>query len=174
VAHQPTWPSAKHTEIKTFVHQEFYGTYLGTLGGHSNLYISKTMNFIFSPNSPPSHLAKSWQTNQLCHVQNPLNSKLSCTKSFMLLIWGHLEAIPTFTSQKSWISFFYKTPHQAIYLSRATPTTLAICKTHRNKNIGAPRILLYSIVDIWRLFQPSHLKNHEFHFFRKYPTKPST
>jgi len=28
--------------------------------------------------------------------------------------------------------------------------------------------------DICRTFQPSHLKNHEFHFFTKLPTKPSS
>jgi len=92
----------------------------------------------------------------------------------MVLIWGHLEAIPTFTSQKPWISFFYKTPHQAIYLSRATPTNLAMCKTHRTQNIRALRILWYSFGDICRTFQPSHIKNYEFHFFTKHSTKPST
>jgi len=27
---------------------------------------------------------------------------------------------------------------------------------------------------IWKPFQPSHVKNHEFHFFTKLPTKPSS
>jgi len=104
----------KNTELKALVHQEFYGTHLGTLGGHSNLYISKTMNFIFSQNTPPS-------------LSKP-----------------------------------------------CTPTNLAMCKTHRTQYIRAPRILCYSFGDIWRPIQPSHLKNHEFRFFTKYPTKPST
>ena len=106
--HRPTWPCAKHTELKTFMHQEFYGTHLGTFGGQSILHISNPMNFIFSQNTPPSHLLKPWHTDQLGHVQNTPNSKHSCTKKFRVLIWGHL-----------------------------------------------------------RPFQPSHLKNHEFHFFHK-------
>ena len=125
------------------MHQEFYGTHLGTLGGHSNLYISKTMNFIFSQNTPPS-LSKSCHTDQLGHMQNTPKSKHWCSKNFMVLIWGHLVAIPTFTSQKPWISFFHKTPHQAIYLSCATPTNLAMFKPHRTQNIRAPRILWFS------------------------------
>jgi len=68
----------------------------------------------FSQNSPPSHLAMPCHTAKLGHVQNPPNSKLLCTKTFMIFIWGHLEVIPTFTSQKPQILFFHKTPHQAI------------------------------------------------------------
>jgi len=116
----------------------------GAPGGHSNLYISKTMNFIFSQNTPPRHLPKPCHTDQHGHVQNTPNSKNWCTKNFNVLIWGHLEAIPNFTSQKPWISFFHKTPHQAIYISRAKSTNLAMCKTHPTQNIGAPRILWYS------------------------------
>jgi len=74
----------------TFVHQEFYGIHLGTFVDHSNLHISKTTNFIFLQNNPPSHLAMSWCTDQLGHVQNPPNLKLSCTKNFMVFIWRHL------------------------------------------------------------------------------------
>jgi len=149
VVHQPTSLGAKPSELKTFVHQEFHGIHLGTFGGLSNPHISKTTNFIFSQNSPPSHLAMPWCTDQLGHVQNlpnskhfvhqhfhvillgtfgglynphiskttnfifsqnsppshlampwctdelgqvqnPPNSKLSCTKTFMVFIWGHL------------------------------------------------------------------------------------
>jgi len=115
VVHHPTWPCAKPTELKTFVHQDFHGIHLGAFVGQSNPRISKTTNFNFSQNSPPSHLSMPWCTNQLRHVQNPPNSKLSCTKNFMVFIWGQ-----------------------------------------------------------WRPFQPSHLKNHKFHFFTKLPTKPSS
>jgi len=114
VVHRQPLPCAKPTEFKTFVHQDFHGIHLGTFGGISNHHISKTTNFIFSQNSPPSHLAMSWCTDQLGHVQNPLNSKLSCTKTFMVFIWAHLEAHPTITSQKLRISIFHKTPLQAI------------------------------------------------------------
>jgi len=92
----------------------------------------------------------------------------------MVFIWGHLEAFPTLASQKSRISFFHKTPHQAIYLCRGAPPTLAMCKTHRTENFRAPRLSWFSFGDICRPFQPSHLKNHEYHFFTKLPTKPSS
>jgi len=114
VVHRQPWPCAKPTELKTFVHQDFHGIHLGTFVGLSNPHISKITNFIFSQNSSPSHLAMPWCTANLGHVQNPPNSKLSCTKTFMVFIWGHLEAFPTLTSQKSRILFFDKTPHQAI------------------------------------------------------------
>jgi len=107
------WPCAKPSELKTFVHQQFHGIQLGTFGGLSNTHISKTTNFIFSQNSPPSNLVMPWCTDKLSHVQNPTNSKLSCTKNFMVFIWGHLEAFRTLTCQKPRISFFHKTPHQA-------------------------------------------------------------
>jgi len=114
VLHRPTWLCAKPTELKTFVHQDFHGINLGAFGEQSNPHISKITNFIFSQKSPLSHLAMPWCTSNLDHVQNPPNSKLSCTKTFMVFIWGHLEAFPTLTSQKSRISFFHKNPHQVI------------------------------------------------------------
>jgi len=114
--HHQAWPCAKPTEHKTFVHQDFHGIHLGTFVGLSNPHISKITNFIFSQKSPPSHLAMPWCGANLGHVQNPPNSKLSCTKNFILFICGHF------------------------------------C----------------------RPFQPSHLKNHEFHFFTKLPTKTSS
>jgi len=49
-----------------------------------------------------------------------------------------------------------------------------MCKSHRTQNFPAPRLSWYSFGDIFRPFQPSHLKNHEFHFFTKLPTKPSS
>jgi len=114
VVHRPPWPCAKPTELKTFVHQHFHGIHLGAFRGQSNPHISKITNFNLSQNSPPCHLAMSWCTANLGHVQNPPNSKLSCTKTFMVFIWGQLYAFPTLTSQKSQISIFHKTPHQAI------------------------------------------------------------
>jgi len=55
MVNRPTWPCAKPSELKTFVHQDFHGIHLGTFRG-----------------------------------------------------------FPTLTSQKLRISFFHKTPHQAI------------------------------------------------------------
>jgi len=52
VVHRPTWPCAKPTELKTFVHQEFHGTHLGTLVGLSNPHISKITTFIFFSKLP--------------------------------------------------------------------------------------------------------------------------
>jgi len=114
VVHRPSWPCAKPSELKTSMHQDFNGIHLGTFGGQSNHHISKTTNFNFSQNSPPGHLALPWCTDQLGHVQNLPNSKLLCTNTFMLFFWAHLEAFTTLTSQKPRISFFHKTPHQAI------------------------------------------------------------
>jgi len=114
VVHPPTWPCAKPTKLKTFVHQDFHGIHFRTFVGLPNPHISKITNFNFSQNSPPSHLAMPWCTASHCHVQNPPNSKLSCTKTFMVFIWAHLEANPTITSQKPQISIFHKTPHQSI------------------------------------------------------------
>ena len=90
VVHRPTSPSAKPSELKTFVHEDFHGIHLRTFVGLSNPHISKITNFIFSQNSPPSHLAMPWCTANLGHVQNPPNSKVSCTKNLMVFIWGHL------------------------------------------------------------------------------------
>ena len=90
VVHRQPLPSAKPSELKTFGHQDFHGIHLGTFVGLSNPHISKTTNFIFSQNSPTSHLAMPQCTDQLAQVQNAPNSKLSCTKNFMVFIWGHL------------------------------------------------------------------------------------
>jgi len=114
VVHRQACPCAKPTELKTFVHQDFHFIHLGTFEGLSNHHISKTTNLIFSQKSAPSHLVMPWCTDQLGHVQNSPNAKLSCTKTFMVFIWAYLEANPTITSQKPRISIFHKTPHQAI------------------------------------------------------------
>jgi len=90
LVHRHPWPCAKPNELKTFVNQDILGIHLGTFVGLSNPHISKITNFIFLENSPPSHLAMPWCTANLGHVQNAPNSKLSCTKTFMVLIWGHL------------------------------------------------------------------------------------
>jgi len=90
VVHRKPWPCAKPSELKTVVHQEFHGIHLGTFVGLSNPHISKTTIFFFSQNSPPSNLAMPWCTDNLGHVQNPPNSKLSCTKNLLVFIWGHL------------------------------------------------------------------------------------
>jgi len=90
VVHRQPWPFANPSEYKTFVHPEFHGIHLGTFVGLSNPHVSKTTNFIFSQNSPLSHLAMPRCTDQLGQVQTPSNSKLSCTKNFMVFIWGHM------------------------------------------------------------------------------------
>jgi len=46
-------------------------------------------------------------------------------------------------------------------------------QTPPNSNFRAPIISWYSFGDICRPFQPSHVKNHKFHFFTKLPIKPS-
>jgi len=113
VVHRQPWPCAKPSELKTFIHQELNGLHLGTFVSLSNPHISKTTNFIFSQNSPPTNQVMSWCTNKL-----------------------------------------------------------AMCL--RTQNFHAPRIWWSSFGDICKPFQPSHLKNHEFHFFKKLPTNQST
>jgi len=112
--HRPTWPSPNSIQFKTFVHQDFYSTHYGTFVGLSNLHIARTTDFIFSQKSPPSHLPMPWCTANPGHLHNHPNSKLSCTKIFMVFIWGHSLSFPTLSSQKQQISFFHKTPHQAV------------------------------------------------------------
>ena len=112
VVHRQPWPWAKTHRTENFRAPRL--SRLGTFGGVSNHHFSKTTNFNFSQNSPPSHLAMPWCTDQLGRVENAPNSKLSCTKTFMVFIWGHLEANPTLISKKPRISIFHKTPHQAI------------------------------------------------------------
>ena len=90
VVHRPTWPCSKPTELKSFVHKNFHCIHSGTIVGLFNPHISKIRNLNFSQNSPPSHLDMPWCTANLGHVQNPPNSKLLCTKTFMVFIWGHL------------------------------------------------------------------------------------
>jgi len=114
VVHRQLWPCENPPNLKLLCTNTFNGIHLGTIGGLSNHHISKTTNFLFSQNSPPSHLAMPWCIDQLRQVQNPPNSKISCTKTFIVFIWGHLEAFPTIICQKPRISFFHKSPHQAI------------------------------------------------------------
>jgi len=51
---------------------------------------------------------------------------------------------------------------------------MAMCTTLRTQNFRAPRFSWYSFGHICIPFQPSHLKNHEFYFSTKLPTKPSS
>jgi len=115
VVHRQLWPCAKPFEPKTFVHQEFHGLHLEKFVSLSKPHISKTTNFIFSQNFPPTNQVMPWCTDKL-----------------------------------------------------------PMCKPLRTQNFRAPRISWYSFGDICRPFQPSHLKNHEFHFLTKLPTKPSS
>ena len=89
VVHRQPWPCANPSELKNFVHQEYHSIHLGSFVGLSNPHTSKITNFIFSQNSPHSHLALPWCTAKHGHVQNPPNSKLSCTKNLLVFIWGH-------------------------------------------------------------------------------------
>jgi len=89
VVHRQLWPSANPSELKSFVHQKFHGIYLGTFVGLSNPHISKTTNFIFSqlPTKPYGYATMdrpTWPST------NSIQFKISCTKTFTVLIWGHL------------------------------------------------------------------------------------
>jgi len=114
VVHRPTWPCAKPTEFQIFVHKDFHGIHSGTFVGLFNPHISKITNFNFSQNSLPSHLAMPWCSANLGHVQKPTEVKTFVHQDFHGIYLGHLETFPTLTCQKPRISFFHKTPHQAI------------------------------------------------------------
>ncbi|QCE06117.1 hypothetical protein DEO72_LG9g1128 [Vigna unguiculata] len=201
VVHRQPLPCAKSSELKTFVRQEFHGIHLGAFGGHSNPHISKTMNFIFSQNSPPSHLPMPWpfQPSHLksheFHFFTQLLTKPStyavvhrqpwpCAKSSELKTFVrrefhgiHLGAFgghsnPHISNTTNFI-FSQNSPPSHLYQCRGAPTTCAMCKILRTQNFRAPRISWYSFRGIWRPFQPSHLKHHKFHFFTKFPTEPS-
>jgi len=90
VVHRQPWPCAKPSELKIFVHPNFHGIHLWSFVGLSHPHISKPTNFIFSQNSLPSHLAMPRCPDKLGQVTNPPNSKLWCTKTFTVLISGHL------------------------------------------------------------------------------------
>jgi len=168
--HRPTWPSAKSIQFKTFVHQDFYSTHLRTFVGLSNPHISKTTIFISSQNSHTKQSSYAVVHRQPWPCANPSELKTFVHQEFHGIHWGTFVGL----SNPPRISFFHKTPHQAIYLCRGAPPTLAMCTTLRIQNIRAPRFSWYSFGDICRPFQPSHRKNHRFHFFTKLPTKPST
>ena len=56
--HRQAWPCAKHTELKTFVLQDFHGIHLATFLGHSNTHISQNHDFHFFtklPTKPSSY-----------------------------------------------------------------------------------------------------------------------
>jgi len=232
VVRRPTWPCAKPTKLKTFVHQHFHGLHLGAFGGQSNPRISKTTNFNFTQNSPPSHLAMPWRTDQLGHVQNPPNSKLLCTKTFMVFIGDNCRHFQPSHLKNHEFHFFTKLPtkpssyavvrrltwpcakptklktfvHQHFHglhlgafggqsnprISKTTnfnftqnspPSHLAMpwrtdqlghVQNPPNSKLLCTKTFMVFIGDNCRHFQPSHLKNHEFHFFTKLPTKPSS
>ena len=54
--HRPTWPSANSIQFKTFLHQDFYSTHLGTFVGLSNAHISKFHFFTKLPTKQSSYV----------------------------------------------------------------------------------------------------------------------
>ena len=94
----------------------------------------------------------------------PSELKLFVHPDFHGIHLGTFVGFPTLTSQKPRISFFHKNSPAT---NRAT--TLAMCKPLRTPNFRAARISWYSFGVICKPFQPSHLKNQEFHFFTKHP-----
>ena len=140
----------------------------------TNPHISKTRNFIFSQNSPPSHLS----TYAVVHRQ-----PWPCAKSSELKIFVHPDFhgihLGTFVGLSNphiskTTNFIFSQISPPSHLCRGGPPTLAMCKTLWTQNFRAPRFSWYSFGDICRPFQPSHLWNHEFHFFTKLTTKQSS
>jgi len=172
VVHRQPWPCANPFELKIFVHQEFDGNHLGKFVGLSNPHISKTTNFIFFtklPTKPSSYVVVHRPT---LPSANSIQFKTFLHQDFYSTHLGTFIGLSNPHISKTTNFIFHKTPHQAIYLCRGAPPTLPMCKTLRTQNFHAPWISCYSFGDICRPFQPSHLKNHEFHFFTKLPTEP--
>jgi len=167
VVHRQPWPCAKPTELKTFMHQGFHGIHLGTFVGLSNPHISKITNFIFSQNSPPSQSSYAVVHRQPWPCAKPTELKTFVHQDFHGIHLGTFVGLSNAHISK--ITNF-------IFSHNSPPSHLAMswCKTHRTQNFGARRLRWYSLGDICRPFQPSHLKNHEFQFFTKLPTKPSS
>ena len=113
VVHRPTWPCAKTHRTQNFRAPRLSWYSFGGIWRPIQPSHLKNHEFQFLQNSTPSHIVMPWCIDNLGLVQNPPNSKLLCTKTFMVFIWGHLEAFRTITSQKPRISFFHKTPYQA-------------------------------------------------------------
>jgi len=70
-------------------------------------------------------------------------------------------------------NFLQNSPSSHLAMPWCT-TNLGHVQNPRTQNFRAPRLSWYSFGDICRPLQPSHLKNHEFHFVTKLPTKPSS
>jgi len=167
--HRPNWPCAKPFQFKTFVHQDFYSTHLGTFVDLSNPHISKITNFIF-------HKTPYQATYAVVHRQPWPCAKPAELKTFVHQDFHgiHLRTFVGLSNPhiSKITNFIFSQNSLASHLCRGAPPTLAMCKTVRTQNFRAPRFSWYSFGDFCKPFQPSHLKNHEFHFFTKLPTKP--
>jgi len=154
------------------VHQDFHGIHLRSFVGLSNPHISKTTNFIFSQNSPPSHICRrAPPTLAMCKTRRTQNFRAPRVS------WYSFADIcrpfqPSHLKNHEFL-FFTKHPTKPSSYSWCTDN-LAMCKPLRTQNFRAPRISWYSFGDICSPFQPSHLKNHEFHFFTKLLTNQSS
>jgi len=142
---------------------------LGTFVGLSSPHISKTTNFIFSQNSPPSNQAMPWCTDNLAMCK-PLRTQNFRAPRISWYSFG--DICRPFQPSHLKNHIFTQNSPQAIWQCHYAPTNLAKWQTLRTQNFHAPRFSWYSFGDICRPFQPSHLKNHEFHFFTKLPNKP--
>jgi len=110
---------------------------------------------------------------QACHVQTPRTQNFRAPRISWYSFGDICRPFQPSHLKNQEFHFFTKLP-QAIWQCHSAPTNLAKWQTLRTLNFRAPRISWYSFGDICRPFQPSHLKNHEFHFFRKLPNKPSS
>jgi len=154
------------------MHQEFNGLHLGKFVSLSNPHISKTTNFIFSQNSPPTNQVMPWCTDNLAMCK-PLRTQNFHAPRISWYSFGDIcSPFQPSHLKNHEFHFFTKLPTKP-HMPSCTPT-LAIRKTRRTQNFRAPRFSWYSFADICRSFQPSLLKNHEFHFFTKLPNKPSS
>jgi len=168
LGHVQNPPKSKLSCTKTFLYS-FGGIWRPIQPSHLK---NDEFQFFTKLPSKPSSYAVVHQ--QLWPCAKPTELKTFVHQAIHGIDLATFGANPTLTSQNPRISFFQKTPHQAIYLCRGAPTNLAMCKTHRTQNIRAPKLSWYSFGHIWTPIEPSHLKNYEFQFFTNLPTKPSS
>jgi len=132
VVHRQPWACANPSELKTFVHQEFHGIHLGTYVGLSIPHISKTMNFIFSQNSPPRNLDMPWCTDNLAMCK-PLRTQTFVHQKFHGIHLGTFVGLsnPHISKTMNFI-FSQNSPPRNLDMPWCTDN-LAMCKPLRTQ-----------------------------------------
>ena len=145
--HQPTklcrgattsLPCANPSELKTFMHQEFNGLHLGRFVSLSNPHISKTTNFIFSQNSPPTNQVMQWCADKLA-MGKPLQLKTFVHQELNGLHLGTFLGLSNPHISKTTNFIFSQNSPPTNQVMPWCTDKLAMCKPLQTKNFRAPR-----------------------------------